>query len=51
MYGFEPALVLGGSATLKNLRRLKLDPHLLILREFDTPTLPFSNVDLDKLMK
>ncbi|MDH4557417.1 DUF1851 domain-containing protein [Pseudomonas sp. BN417] len=51
MYGFEPALVLGGSPTLENLRRLKLDPHLLILRNFDTPTLPFSGVDLEKLMK
>ncbi|MNE90069.1 hypothetical protein D3C80_1875430 [compost metagenome] len=51
MYGFEPALVLGGSSSLENLRRLKLDPHLLILRNFDTPTLPFSGVDLEKLMK
>ncbi|MCQ9863049.1 GAD-like domain-containing protein [Pseudomonas aeruginosa] len=51
MYGFEPALVLGGAPTLENLRRLKLDPHLLILRNFDTPTLPFSGVDLEKLMK
>jgi len=51
MYGFEPALVMGGSATLDNLRRLKLDPHLHILRQFDSPTLPFSNVDFDKLMK
>ncbi|VVN92617.1 GAD-like domain-containing protein [Pseudomonas fluorescens] len=51
MYGFEPALVLGGSPTLENLRRLKLDPHLHILRQFDSPTLPFSSVDVDKLMK
>jgi len=51
MYGFEPALILGGSSTLDNLRCLKIDPHLLILREFDTPTLPFSKVDIEKLMK
>lgn len=51
IYGFEPALVLGGEPTLSNLRRLKLDPHLLILREFDTPSLPFSGLDIDKLMK
>lgn len=51
MYGFEPALVLGGTAKLENLRRLKLDPHLHILRQFDSPTLPFSSVDVDKLMK
>ena len=51
MYGFEPALVVGGSATLDNLRRLKLDPHFYILRQFDSPTLPFSNIDFDKLTK
>lgn len=51
MYGFEPALVMGGHPTLDNLRRLKLNPHLHILREFGSPTLPFSNIDFDKLMK
>ncbi|WP_449432739.1 GAD-like domain-containing protein [Pseudomonas putida] len=51
MYGFEPALILGGSHSLENLQRLKLDPHLLILRSFDIPTLPFSSVDLEKLKK
>ncbi len=51
MYGFEPALVMGGHPTLDNLRRLKLNPHLHILRQFGSPILPFSNVDLDKLMK
>ncbi|WP_409264974.1 GAD-like domain-containing protein [Pseudomonas sp. KCJK9000] len=51
MYGFEPALVLGGSPTLENLRRVKMDPHLLILRNFDRPKLPLSSVDLEKLMK
>lgn len=49
MYGFEPALVLGGSPSIKNLRRVKIDPHLLILRELDTPTFPFAGVDLGKL--
>lgn len=42
MYGFEPALVLGGSPTLDNLRRLKLDPHLLTLRGFATPRVPLA---------
>lgn len=51
MYGFEPALVMGGSATLDTLRRLKLDPHLHILRQLDSPTLPLSSSDFDKLMK
>lgn len=51
MYGFEPALVAGGKPTLENLCKLKLDPHLLILRNFDTPKLPFSSADLAKLMR
>jgi len=51
MYGFEPALVMGGNPTLKNLRRLKLDSHLHILRQLDRPSLPFSNVDFDNLVK
>ena len=50
MYGFEPALVLGGSAQIENLRRLKIDPHLHILRQFDTPTLPFPDAVIEKLM-
>lgn len=51
MYGFEPALVMGGSPELDNLRRLKLDPHLHILRQLDNPTLPFSHSDFDNLIK
>ncbi|WP_201214534.1 T6SS immunity protein Tdi1 domain-containing protein [Pseudomonas sp. S36] len=51
LYGFEPALVIGGYPTLENLRRLKLDQHLLILRSFETPTLPFSSTDLENLKK
>ena len=49
MYGFEPALILGGNPILENLRRLRMDPHLLILRNFDTPKFPFSSVDLENL--
>jgi hypothetical protein len=51
MYGFEPALVLGGKMQLENVVKLKLDVHLTILRQLASPTLPFSNVDLDKLLK
>lgn len=50
LYGFEPALVLGGKMRLENLAKLKLDEHLTILRQLAAPTLPFSNVDLDKLL-
>lgn len=49
MYGFEPTLVAGGKPTLDNLCKLKLDPHLLILRSFDTPKLP--GTDTDQLRK
>jgi hypothetical protein len=31
MYGFEPALGLGGKATLANLKKVKILPHLQIL--------------------
>lgn len=51
MYGFEPALVAGGTAVLANLRRVKLHPHLLILRQLAQPTLPFSNGQIDQLLK
>ncbi|MGN8258696.1 GAD-like domain-containing protein [Pseudomonas sp. SMSB3] len=51
IYGFEHALVAGGEPTLENLCKLKLDPHLLILRNLDKPRLPFSDTDLEKLMK
>lgn len=40
MYGFESPLVLGGRPTLTNLRRVKLAPYLLALREFSPPSLP-----------
>jgi hypothetical protein len=50
VYGFEPAVVLGGKMLLENLAKLKLDVHLTILRQLATPTVPFSNVDIDKLL-
>lgn len=51
MYGFEPAIVLGGKMQLENLAKLKLDVHLTILRQLAPPTMPFSNIDIDKLLK
>ena len=51
MYGFEPALVAGGKMRLENLRKVKLDQHLTILRQLAAPTMPFSNIDVDKLLK
>jgi hypothetical protein len=50
MYGFEPALVAGGQMRLENLRRVKLDQHLTILRQLAAPTMPFSNIDIDSLL-
>ncbi|MEG2806275.1 GAD-like domain-containing protein [Stenotrophomonas sp.] len=40
MYGFEPALVCGGEPAIRNLRRVKLQPHLHMLRQFAAPTFP-----------
>ena len=51
MYGFEPALVAGGKMRLQNLRKVKLDQHLTILRQLAAPTMPFANIDIDKLLK
>jgi hypothetical protein len=51
MYGFEPAIILGGKMRLENLAKLKLDVHLTILRQLAPPTMPFSNIDIDKLLK
>ena len=39
VYGFEPLLVLGGSALVSNLKRLRLDVHLEIMRQFSHPVL------------
>lgn len=39
VYGFEPALALGGAASLANLRKLKIAPHLEILSELGPPSI------------
>jgi hypothetical protein len=51
MYGFEPALVTGGKMTLERLRKVKTDQHLTLLRQLAPPTMPFGNIDIDKLVK
>lgn len=51
MYGFEPALVAGGKRRLENLRKVKLDQHLTILRQLAVPTMPFSSIDINRLLK
>ena len=50
VYGFEPALVLGGRMLIENLRKVKLHQHLMILRQLAPPRMPFSNIDIDKLL-
>ncbi|WP_426078374.1 T6SS immunity protein Tdi1 domain-containing protein [Janthinobacterium sp. PSPC3-1] len=51
VYGFEPAIVLGGKITIENIVKLDLDVHLTILRQLAKPEIPFSNVDIEKLLK
>jgi len=51
MYALEPALAAGGTIALENLARVKLDPHLTILRQLAAPTMPYAHIDIDKLMK
>lgn len=51
MYGFEPALVAGGSKSLSHLRKVKILPHLSILRQMAAPIMPYGIMDIDKLIK
>ncbi len=51
MYGFEPALVAGGSKALSHLRKVKILPHLSILRQMAAPIMPYGIMDIDKLVK
>ncbi len=51
VYGFEPAIVLGGKMVLQHLHKVKLDQHLTILRQLAPPSMPFANVDIDKLIE
>jgi hypothetical protein len=44
MYGFEPALVLGGAVSLNNLAKLNLEVHLTILRQLAAPQVPFGTL-------
>ncbi|NHC05071.1 DUF1851 domain-containing protein [Acinetobacter sp. 187] len=37
MFGFEPALVLGGEAKIENVRKLPIISHLQLLASLDTP--------------
>jgi hypothetical protein len=50
VYGFEPAIAARGGMRLENLAKIKLDVHLTILRQLASPTLPFSHIDIDKLL-
>lgn len=47
MYGFEPALLLGGDVALKNIRKVNLDVHLTLLRGFAAPSVPLLEMEPD----
>lgn len=51
MHGFEPAMVAGGSIDLPHLRKVAIARHPSILRQLAAPTMPYGNVDIDKLIK
>lgn len=51
MYGFEPALVAGGTNDLAHLAKVKLEQHLTILRQLAKPSIPLKDVDIEKLIK
>ncbi len=48
MSGFEPALVCSGEITIENVRKLKIQPHLHMLREFATPAFPRYAIDVNR---
>ncbi len=50
IYGFEPAIVLGGKILLENLAKVNANVHLTILRQFAEPELPLAGIDIDKLL-
>ncbi|NUT63115.1 GAD-like domain-containing protein [Herbaspirillum sp. C9C3] len=50
IYGFEPAIVLGGKVLLENLAKVNAKVHLTILRQFADPELPLSGIDIEKLL-
>ncbi|ALU89974.1 hypothetical protein Hrubri_2798 [Herbaspirillum rubrisubalbicans M1] len=50
IYGFEPAIVLGGKILLENLAKVNVNVHLTILRQFAEPELPLSGIDIEKLL-
>ena len=51
VYGFEPAIVMEGKMRLESLAKLKIEQHLTILRQLAPPKLPFSNLDIEKLLR
>ncbi len=48
MYGFVPALVLGGPASSENVQQLDADVHLAFLRQLDEPNFPFGEIDFSQ---
>jgi len=50
IYGFEPAIVLGGKIRLENVAKVNAHVHLTILRQFAEPELPLSGIDIEKLL-
>lgn len=48
MYGFEPPLVVGGKARIENVRIVKINEHLGMLRQFAGPQFPMGSLNLDK---
>lgn len=50
VYGFEPAMIAGGTNDLAHLRRVKADQHLTILRQLASPSIPFAGIEAKKLL-
>ena len=48
MYGFEPPLIVGGKARIENVRIVKINEHLGMLRQFAGPQFPMGGLNIDK---
>jgi len=50
MYGFEPAIVVGGKVDINSIRIFNIRDHLGLLRQLAPPNFPMGNLNIDKLL-
>ena len=48
IYGFVPALILGGSPNVNGLKKVRIHAHLMMLRDFAMPETPYWDFDISE---